>query len=172
MYSLLSCYADGPPTLPHLPQGTSAEIVEMRKKHIKFFLPGPGLRTLDAGLALRQAKFQARPPDGARLARAELAVETCGRQMAVEAAAPRAVPRQGETGRAGRSQCVPGCPSTSDLAAAASCPRHDPAHAPDFCARRAGPGLGRSGRCLRYWPLPGETVPSMAIPAREAPAAR
>lgn len=155
MYSLLSRYTDGPPTLPHMPQGTSAEMVEMRKKHIKFFLPDPGPQTLGAGLALRQAKFQARPPDGARLARAELAVETSSRQMAVEATAPRAVPGQGETGRALGSQGVPGCPRTSDLAAAAFCPRHDPAHAPDFCARRAGPGLGRSGRCLRYRPLPG-----------------
>lgn len=103
-----------------MPQGTSAETGEIRKKRIQFFLAAPGPQTLDTGPALRQAKFQARPPDGARLARAELAVGTRGRQMAVEAAAPRAVPGHGETGRARGSQCGPGCPSTSGLAAAAA----------------------------------------------------
>lgn len=45
LYSVLSCYTDGPLTLLHMLQGVSAEMVVMRKKLIKFFsltqLPRP-----------------------------------------------------------------------------------------------------------------------------------
>lgn len=75
--------------------------------------------------------------------------------MVVEAAAPRALPGQVGAARARGSQGSPSSPSASDLDAAASCPNHDPARAPALCARRAGPRLGRAGRCLRQRPLPG-----------------
>ncbi|XP_057591958.1 catechol O-methyltransferase domain-containing protein 1 isoform X2 [Hippopotamus amphibius kiboko] len=91
--------------------------------------------------------------------------------MVVEATAPRARPRLGGAARARGSRGCPSSPRASDPDAAASCPHHGPARAPALCARRASPGLGRAGRGLRQRPLPGETVPPMAIPAGEAPAA-